>query len=56
MVKIIEKSKKKYFQCEICGFIYKEKKWAQKCENFCKKNKSCSLNITKHAIKVGKKI
>ena len=52
MAKEIEKQGKKYFQCEECGFLYKDKKWAQKCEAFCKKHNSCSLEITKHAINV----
>ncbi len=42
---------KNIFACEACGFGYKEKQLAQKCEDFCKKNNSCSLEITKHAIK-----
>jgi len=37
MAKQIEKNNKKYFQCEICGFFYKDKKSAQKCENLCEK-------------------
>jgi len=52
MVKEIEKQGKKYFQCEACGFYYKDKKWAEKCEEFCNKNKSCSIEITKHSVKV----
>ena len=52
MVKEVIKNNKTYFKCEICNFFYKEKKWAQKCENFCKKHKSCSLEITKHSVKV----
>lgn len=52
MVKEKTKKDKKYFQCGICGFYYKDKKWAQKCEAFCKKRKSCSLEITKHSVKV----
>ena len=52
MVKELMKHGKKYFQCEECGFYYKEKKWAQKCEDFCKKRKSCSIEITKHSVKV----
>jgi len=52
MVKQISKNNKEYYQCEECGFIYKEKSWAQKCENFCKKYKSCSIEITKHSVDV----
>ena len=52
MVKEIEKEGKKYFQCEACGFYYKDKKWAEKCEEFCNKNKSCSVEITKHSVQI----
>ncbi len=45
------KEKEKLFVCEECELLYKDKHWAKKCENWCKKNKSCNLEITKHAIK-----
>jgi len=41
---------KTYYQCEECDFYYKDRSWAQKCEDFCKKNKSCSIVITKYAV------
>ena len=41
----------KLFKCNICGFNYKEKDLASQCEAYCKKHKSCSLEITKHAVK-----
>lgn len=37
--------------CEECGLKYKEKSWAEKCEEWCKKYKSCNLEIIKHSIK-----
>ncbi len=40
----------KYYICEECRFKYKDKELAQKCEKWCKKHKSCNLNITKYAI------
>jgi len=43
---------KQLYQCPICKFWYKEKEWAKKCEAWCKKHKSCNLEITKHAIKI----
>lgn len=46
------KDNKKYFICEECKFAYKEKEWARKCEEWCKKNHSCNIEITKHAISV----
>ena len=36
--------------CEECGFAYHEKEWAQKCEEWCAKSKSCNLEIIKHAV------
>ncbi len=36
-------------QCDICGFHYKEKEWAEKCEAWCKEHHSCNLEITEHA-------
>ncbi len=38
------------FKCNECGLIYKDRKWAEKCEKFCRTNKACSLKITKHSI------
>lgn len=52
MVKRIIKQGKAYFQCEECKFLYKDKKWAEKCEAYCKNYNSCSLEITKHAINI----
>ena len=41
----------KLFKCNICRFKYKTKALANQCEAYCKKYKSCSLEITKHAVK-----
>ena len=40
----------KLWVCEACGFKYKTKDLASKCEAWCTKNKSCNLEITKHAV------
>ena len=42
---------KKIYKCKECNFKYKDKKLAQQCEEWCKKYKSCNIEITKHAIK-----
>jgi len=42
---------KKNYQCVECGLYYKEEGWAKKCEIWCKKQHSCNLKITSHAIK-----
>jgi len=52
MVKKLTKKGKTYYQCEICMFYYKTREWAQKCEDYCEKYKSCSLEITKHAVQI----
>lgn len=39
------------YKCPECRLLYKEKEWAQKCQAWCLKYKSCNLEITKHAIK-----
>jgi hypothetical protein len=51
MVKETKKSGKVYFICEECGLIYSERGWAEKCQDWCAKNKTCNLEITKHAIR-----
>ncbi|MFB6246406.1 MAG: hypothetical protein ABEI74_02340 [Candidatus Pacearchaeota archaeon] len=52
MVKEVTKEGEKYFQCEECDLYYKTKELADKCEEFCKKNNACSIEITKHAVKL----
>jgi|TARA_B100001971_G_C18250144_1_gene577510 rubrerythrin len=52
MVKKITKNNKEYYICEACGFAYEDKNTAQECEDYCKEHKSCSLEITKKAIKI----
>jgi len=52
MVKKIEKKDKIYFICEMCDMVYDSKELAQKCEDWCKKYKSCNLDIIKHAVEL----
>ena len=52
MAEEIKKGNKIYYGCEECGFAYKSKELADKCEAYCKKHKSCSLEVTKHAIQL----
>lgn len=37
-------------KCPECGLRYKEKRWAEKCEAWCKENKSCNLEIISHSV------
>lgn len=38
------------FQCEECSMFYKEEEIAKQCEEWCKRTKSCNLDIIKHAV------
>ncbi len=51
MARGIVKGSVDYFECKECGFRYKDKSWAEKCEKWCKEKHSCNLDITSHAIK-----
>jgi len=42
------------YKCMKCGWLYREIEFAEKCEQWCKKHKSCNLEIAKHAIKLNK--
>ncbi|MBI1936469.1 hypothetical protein HYS31_08635 [Candidatus Woesearchaeota archaeon] len=50
MVQKVFRAGKAHFQCKECGFSYKDRIWAEKCEQYCKKYHSCSLEITKHSV------
>ncbi len=50
MVKETEKNGGTLYICEECGFAYKEKEWAEKCQQWCEQHQSCSLEITQHAV------
>jgi len=50
MVKKMMFKDKKIYECEECKLRYKNRKYAKKCEEWCKKNKSCNIDITKYAI------
>ena len=45
---------KKVYICDVCNFAYTKKGLAEKCEDWCKKHKSCSLEITKSSIGIFK--
>ncbi len=46
MVEIIEKDSRKLYECEECGFVYKDKIWAEKCQAWCKEHHTCNVEIT----------
>lgn len=45
-----EDAPKKVFVCPECSLSYEDAEWAKKCAAWCKENKSCNLEIIKHAI------
>lgn len=38
------------FTCPECGLRYADEETARRCEAWCRKHKSCNLEIIKHAI------
>ena len=50
MVREMKKNQPTIFICEECGAAYQEKRWAAKCEVWCKQYNSCNLEILKHAV------
>lgn len=43
-------SGKEYHFCEECGLAYQDNKKACECEKWCRKHKSCNLEVTKYAL------
>ena len=54
MVLAKEDNGNEIYICEECDMAYEDEVTAKKCEDYCKKYKSCSLEITKKAIKIQK--
>ncbi len=50
MAKTIKQNQQIVFTCKECGMKYHDEETAKKCEEWCKKNKSCNLEITQYAI------
>jgi len=38
------------YVCERCGFVCKERTWAERCEEYCRKHDACSLEITSRPV------
>ncbi len=41
----------KLFKCKECDLKYDNIEWRDKCEKWCKENRSCNLDIIKYSIK-----
>ena len=50
MVKVIPKDKETLYQCEECGFFYRDRETAEKCQAWCGEHKSCNLDIICYAV------
>ncbi len=51
MVRMTRRKGEILYACEVCGFVYREMSWAEKCQEYCTKHHACSLKITSHAIR-----
>lgn len=40
------------FKCEKCGWLYRDKEIAEKCQDWCENNESCNLEYQKKSIKL----
>lgn len=49
MVKILNKNNQNLYKCEECGFDYKDKEWAEKCEDWCREHHTCNIEIIKQS-------
>lgn len=47
-----EDKKMKCYYCEECEMAYTDRKKVCECEEWCKKHRSCNLEIIKHSLKV----
>jgi hypothetical protein len=41
------------YQCPACGLHYIDKNKAEECEEFCRANNACSLDITRFSVEAG---
>ena len=47
------KNGKTVYICEECGYIYEQKEWAEKCQQWCSSKQSYNLEFTQHGISPG---
>lgn len=50
MVREIREGVERRYVCEACGFVYRERIWAEKCQKYCGEHGACSLEIISHAV------
>ena len=49
MAGTFQKDNRELYQCPECGFHYRDREWAEKCEAWCREHKSCNIEITAYA-------
>jgi len=54
-VREMRRNGEKSYAFEICKLLYKEKTWAKKCQDFCAKYNTRSLEIASHAVNLVEK-
>jgi len=52
VVREANKKDKTLFICEECGLVYEQKEWAEKCQQWCRENQSCNLEIIQHSLQL----
>ncbi len=54
LIAFFPKGKNELYKCPECGFSYKEKEWAKKCESWCGEHHTCNLEIIERAVNKGR--
>jgi len=50
MVTELHRDGSTFYVCDECGFAYKERELAEKCQLWCQQHQSCNLEITQYAV------
>ena len=50
MVTELHKEGETLYVCDACGFTYKEKELAERCQSWCEQHHSCNIEITRYAV------
>lgn len=49
-MKQLTKDGQVYWQCDECGFVYVEKRFAEQCEAWCREHHACNNDIVQYAV------
>lgn len=50
MVTKVSYEGREYYACDICGLVYQDYETATRCEDFCRRFKACSVEISSKAV------